>query len=215
MELFVAFLLITICLFIFLFPTVAFYAYSLLVLLPSVLFIWLYLNYFHGIMPIDLLLNLIILSALLITFPFLLFQITAVALGLLIIKKLKNQQNHAFLLTKSAVGTFGKRLITYRKIFLFFFLAYRKKIFYFVAHQWPLFIAILTLLVTITFLNNLKTIHMKNMPEVAQIKMHSRLASHNFFVCSESFRKGRATKNSFSIFHQRRSRIRQRNLVMI
>ena len=170
MELFVAFLLIPICLFIFLFPTVAFYAYSLLVLLPSVLFIWLYLNYFHGIMPIDLLLSLIILLALLITFPFLLFQITAVTFGLLITKKLKNQQNHAFLLTKSAVETFGKRLITYRKIFLFFFLIYRKKIFYFVIHQWPLFISILTLLVTITFLNNLKTVHMKNLSEVAQFR---------------------------------------------
>ena len=208
MEPTVAFLFLTIFLFIVLFPTIAFFAYIFLVLLPSVLFFWLYLNYFHGIMPIDLTTNFILLLALLITFPFLFFQIIAVTLGLLIIKKLKNQQNHAFLLTESAVRTFGRRLITYRKIFLFFFLAYRKRIFYFVAQQWPLFVSIITLFVTITFLNTLKTIDVKSLSKIAQLKIHSRLASHNFFVCSKSFRKGRATKDSFSIFHQRCRRIR-------
>ena len=215
MELIVAFLFLTICLFIVLFPTIAFFAYIFLILLPSVLFFWLYLNYFHGIMPVDLVTNFILLSTLLIIFPFLLFQIIAVTLGSLIIKRLKNQQNHAFLLTKSAVRTFGRRLITYRKIFLFFFLTYRKRIFYFVAQQWPLFIAILTLFVTITFLNSLKTIDASNLSKIAQIKIHRLLASHNFFVCGKSFRKGGTTKNSFSIFHQRRSRIRQGNFVMI
>ena len=125
-ELIVAFLLLAICLFLVLFPTIIFFAYSFFVLLPLVLFFWLYLNYFHGILPIDLVTNLILLSVLLILFPFLLFQIIAVIIGFVIIKKLQNRQNHAFLLTKSAVGTFGKRLISYRKIFLFFFLAYRK-----------------------------------------------------------------------------------------
>ena len=215
MEPIVAFLLITIFVFIVLFPTVAFFAYILVVLLPSVLFFWLYLTYFHEIMPTDLVAYFILITALLIIFPFLLFQIIAVTLGLLITKKLKNQQNHAFLLTKSSVGTFGKRLITYRKIFLFFFLAYRKIISYFVAQQWPLFVSILTLFVTITLLNTLKTIDVKNPSKIAKIEIHSRLASHNFFVCSKSLRKSRATKNSFSIFHQRRSRIRQGNFVMI
>ena len=121
MEPIVAFLLITIFLFIVLFPTIAFFAYIFVVLLPSLLFFWLYLTYFYEIMPPDLMAYFILISALLIIFPFLLFQIIAVTLGLFITKKLKNQQNHAFLLTKSAVGTFGKRLITYRKIFLFFF----------------------------------------------------------------------------------------------
>ena len=215
MDPIVAFLFLTICLFIVLFPTIAFFAYIFLILLPSVLFFWLYLNYFHGIMPIDLVTNFILLSALLITFPFLFFQIIAVTLGSLIIKRLKNQQNHAFLLTKSAVRTFGRRLITYRKIFLFFFLTYRKRIFHFVAQQWPLFVSILTLFFTITFLNSLKTIDVNSLSKIAQIKIHSRLASHNFFVCGKSFRKSGATKNSFSIFHQRGSRIRQGNLVMI
>ena len=216
MEPIVAFLFLTVCSFIVLFPTIAFFAYILLILLPSVLFFWLYLNYFHGIMPIELVTNFILLSVLLITFPFLLFQIIAVTLGLLIIKKLKNQQNHAFLLTKSAVSTFGKRLITYRKIFLFFFLAYRKRIFYFAIQQWPLFVSIFTLFVTVTFLNTLKTIEVESLSKIAQIEnITDRLASHNFFVCGKPFRKGRATKNSFSIFHQRRSGIRQKYLVMI
>ena len=138
--------------------------------ISQVLFFWLYLNYFHGIMPIELVTNFILLSVLLITFPFLLFQIIAVTLGLLITKKLKNQQNHAFLLTKSAVSTFGKRLITYRKIFLFFFIAYRKRIFYFATQQWPLFVSIFTLFVTITFLNTLKTIEVESLSKIAQIE---------------------------------------------
>ena len=169
MESSVVFLLVAICLFLVLFPTIVFFAYSFLVLFPIVIFFWLYLNYFHGILPTDLVMNLIILSLLLILFPFLLFQIIAVTLGLLIIKKLKNQQNHAFLLTKSAVKTFRNRLITYRKIFIFFFLAYRKKIFYFLAHQWPLFFSILALIVTIAFLNSLKIIDIKRPTEVARI----------------------------------------------
>ena len=85
--------------------------------------------------------------------------------------KLQNQQNHAFLLTKSAVGTFGKRLISYRKIFLFFFLAYRKKMVCFVAHQWPLFASVLALIITTSFLNTLKMIEVKSPSKVAQIKM--------------------------------------------
>jgi hypothetical protein len=127
------------------------------------------LNYFHWVLPVDLVTNLILLSVLLILFPFMLFQIISVTLGFFITKKLKNQQNHAFLLTKSAVGTFGKRLITYRRIFLFFFLSYRKKIFYFVAQQWPLIFSILTLFMTISFLITLKTIDVKSPSKVAQL----------------------------------------------
>ena len=168
MELIVAFLFLTICLFIVLFPTIAFFAYIFLILLPSVLFFWLYLNYFHGIMPVDLVTNFILLSTLLIIFPFLLFQIIAVTLGSLIIKRLKNQQNHAFLLTKSAVRTFGERLITYRKVFLFFFLTYRKRIFCFVAQQWPLFVSILTLIITIAFLNSIRMTDLTSPSKVAQ-----------------------------------------------
>ena len=167
MELVVAILFVIIILFLVLFPTIVFFAYSLLVLLPLVIFLSLYLNYFHGILPIDLISNLILLSILLILFPFLLFQIIAVTLGLLITKKLKNQQIHAFLLTKSSVGTFGKRLTTYRKVFLFFFLAYRKRIFCFVVHQWPLFVSILTLIVTIAFLNSLRMIDLTSPSTVA------------------------------------------------
>ena len=151
------------------FPTIVFFAYSFVILLPLVLFFWLYLNYFHEIMPVDVVTNLVLLSILLILFPFLLFQIVTVALGLLIIKKLKNQQNHAFLLTKRSVGTFGKRLITYRQIFLFFFLAYRKRIIHLAVHQWPLFASILILFVTIAFLNTLKEIDVKNPSEIAHI----------------------------------------------
>ena len=169
MELIVAFLFAGICLFLVFFPTIVFFAYSFVILLPLVLFFWLYLYYFHEIVPIDIVTNLILLSILLILFPFLLFQIVAITLGLLIITKLKNQQNHAFLLTKSAVGTFGKRLITYRKIFLFFFLAYRKRIFCFIALQWPLFASVLTLFVTIAFLNTLKKIDVKNPSEIAKV----------------------------------------------
>ena len=169
MELIVAFLFGVICLFLVFFPTIVFFAYSFLVLIPLVLFFWLYSNYFHEILPIDLATNLVMLSALLILFPLLLFQIIAITLGLLIIKKLKNQQNNAFLLTKSAVGTFWKRLITYREIFLFFFLTYRKKVFYFLVHQWLLLASILTLLGTIAFLNSVKKIDVKNPYEVAQI----------------------------------------------
>ena len=171
MELIVAFLFIAVCLFLVLFPTIIFLAYSFFILLPLVLFFWLYLNYFHGILPIDLVTNLILLSVLLILFPFLLFQIIAVTIGFVIIKKLQNQQNHAFLLTKSAVGTFGKRLISYRKIFVFFFLAYRKKLVYFVAYQWPLFASVLALVITTYFLNTLKMIEVKSPSKVAQIKM--------------------------------------------
>ena len=80
-ELIVAFLFFAICLFLVLFPTISFFAYSFFVLLPLVLFFWLYLNYFHGILPIDLVTNLILLSVLLILFPFLLFQIIAVTIG--------------------------------------------------------------------------------------------------------------------------------------
>ena len=157
------------------------YAYSCFSFLPSFFshiaflfyylwffFFWLYLSYFHGILPIDLLTNLIILSVLLILFPFLLFQIITVILGLLIINKLKNQQNHAFLLTKSSVGTLGQRLITYRKIFLFFFLANRKRIIYFIAHQWPFFISILALIITIDFLNTLKMIDVQAPSKIAK-----------------------------------------------
>ncbi len=169
MELIVAFLFAGICLFLVFFPTIVFFAYSFVILLPLVLFFWLYLYYFHEIVPIDIVTNLILLSILLILFPFLLFQIVAITLGLLIITKLKNQQNHAFLLTKSAVRTFGKRLITYRKIFLFFFLAYRKRIFCFIALQWPLFASVLTLFVTIAFLNTLKKIDVKNPSEIAKV----------------------------------------------
>ncbi len=169
MELIVAFLFAGICLFLFFFPTIVFFAYSFVILLPLVLFFWLYLNYFHEIMPVDVVTNLVLLSILLLLFPFLLFQIVAATLGLLIIKRLKNQQNHAFLLTKNAAGTFGKRLITYRKIFLFFFLAYRKRILCFIAHQWPLFASVLTLFVTIVFLNTLKKIDVKNPSEIAQV----------------------------------------------
>ena len=168
MELIVTFLFVAICLFLVLFPTIVFFAYSFLVLLPLILFFWLYLNYFHGILPIDLVTNLILLSVLLILFPFLLFQIIAITLGLIMTKKLKNHQNHAFLLTKSAVATFGQRLITYRKIFLFFFLAYRKRLFYFIAHQWPFFISILALIMTIDFLNTLKMIDVQAPSKIAK-----------------------------------------------
>ena len=169
MELIVAIFFVAICLFLVLFPTIVFFAYSFFVLLTLVLFFWFYLNYFHGILPIDLVTNLIIFFVLLILFPFLLFQIIAITLGFLIIKKLKKQQNHAFLLTKSAVGSFGKRLITYRRIFLFFFLSYRKRLFYFVAHQWPLFVSTIALFATIYVTNNLKIIDVKNPSVVAQI----------------------------------------------
>ena len=169
MEPILAFLFFTLFLLLVLFPNIVFVAYSFLVLLPLILFFWFYLNYFHGILPIDLVINLMLLSVLLILLPFLLFQIVAITLGLLIIKKLKNRQNNAFLLTKSAVGTFGKRLITYRKIFLFFFLAYRKKLFWFAAHQWPLLTSIFTLFVTVTYLNTLKVIDVKSSSNVAQV----------------------------------------------
>ena len=169
MELNVAFLLVTIFFFLVLFPTFIFFSYSLLILLPLVLFFWLYLNYFHGILPIDLVATLIFSSVLLILFPFLLFQIIAVVLGLLIIERLKNQQNHAFLLTKSAVGSLGQRLFTYRKIFIYFFLAYRKRTFNFMAHQWPFFISMLALIMTIFFLNTLKMIDEKTPSKVAKI----------------------------------------------
>ena len=171
MELIVAFLFFAICLFLVLFPTIIFFAYSFFVLLPLVLFFWLYLNYFHGILPVDLVTNLVLLSVLLIVFPFLLFQIIAVTIGFVIIKKLQNQQNNAFLLTKSAVGTVRKRLISYRKIFLFFFLAYRKKLVSFVAYQWPLFASVFALIITTSFLNTLKMIEVKSPSKVAQIKM--------------------------------------------
>ena len=169
MELIVAFLFASICLLLVFFPTIVFFAYSFVILLPLVLFFWLYLNYFHEIMPIDVVMDLILLSILLILFPFLLFQIVAITLGLLIIKKLKNQQNHAFLLTKSSVRTLRKRLTTYRNIFLFFFLAYRKRIFCLIADQWPLFASVLTLFVTVAFLNTLKKIDVKNPSEIAQV----------------------------------------------
>mgnify|MGYP000142817695 CR=1 FL=1 len=169
MELTVAFLLVAIFFFLVLFPTFVFFSYTFLILLPLVLFFWLYVNYFHGILPIDLVATLILLSVLLILFPFLLFQIIAVVLGLLIIERLKNQQNHAFLLTKSANETFGQRLITYRKIFIFFFLAYRKRIFNYIAHQWPFFISMLALIMTIFFLNTLKMIDEKTPSKVAKI----------------------------------------------
>ena len=171
MELIVAFLFFAICLFLVLFPTIIFFAYSFFVLLPLVLFFWLYLNYFHGILPVDLVTNLVLLSALLIVFPFLLFQIIAVTIGFVIIKKLQNQQNNAFLLTKSAVGTVRKRLISYRKIFLFFFLAYRKKMVCFVVYQWPLFASVLALIITTSFLNTLKMIEVNSPSKVAQIEM--------------------------------------------
>ena len=170
-ELIVALSFLAICLFLVLFPTIIFFAYSFFVLLTLVLFFWLYLNYFHGILPIDLVANLILFSVLLILFPFLLFQIIAVTIGFAIIKKLQNQPNHAFLLTKSAVGTFGKRLISYRKIFLFFFLAYRKKMVYLIASQWPLFASVLALIITTSFLNTLKMIEVNSPSKVAQIKM--------------------------------------------
>ena len=169
MELTVALLFVTIFFFLVLFPTIVFFSYSFLILLPLVLFFWLYLNYFHGILSIDLLATLLLLSVLLIIFPFFLFQIIAIVFGLLIIQRLKNQQNHAFLLTKSAVGTFGQRLITYRKIFMVFFLAYRKRIFNFIAHQWPFFISILALIMTIFFLNNLRMIDVQTPSKVAKI----------------------------------------------
>ena len=169
MEPIVAFLFIAIFLFLVLFPSIVFFVYSFLVLLPLVLFFWLYLHYFHVILPIDLVTNLILFSVVLILFPFLLFQVIAVTIGLVIIKKLKNQQNHAFLLTKSSVGTFRRRLITYRKIFLFFFLAYRKRMFYLLAHQWPLFVSVLALIMTTAFLNTLKTIDVKNPSKMARI----------------------------------------------
>ena len=171
MELIVAFLFVAICLFLVLFPTIIFLAYSFFILLPLVLFFLLYLNYFHGILPIDLITNLILLSVLLILFPFLLFQIIAITIGFVITKKLQDQQNHAFLLTKSAVGTFGKRLFSYRKIFLFFFLAYRKKMVCFIANQWPLFASVLALIITTSFLNTLKMIEVKSPSKIAQIKM--------------------------------------------
>ncbi len=169
MELIVAFLFFAIFFFLVLFPTIIFFVYSFLVLLPLILFFWLYLNFFNGILPIDLITNLILLSLLLILFPFLLFQIIAVTIGLVIIEKLKNQQNHAFLLTKSAVATFGKRLITYRKIFIFFFLAYRKRIFCFAAQQLPLLASVLALIITAFSLNSLKMIEVKSPTKVAQI----------------------------------------------
>ena len=169
MELTVALLFVTIFFFLVLFPTIVFFSYSFLILLPLVLFFWLYLNYFHGILSIDLLATLLLLSVLLIIFPFFLFQIIAIVFGLLIIQRLKNQQNHAFLLTKSAVGTFGQRLITYRKIFMVFFLAYRKRIFNFIAHQWPFFISMLALIMTIFFLNTLKMIDVQTPSKVAKI----------------------------------------------
>ena len=170
-ELIVALSFLAICLFLVLFPTIIFFAYSFFVLLPLVLFFWLYLNYFHGILPVDLVTNLVLLSVLLIVFPFLLFQIIAVTIGFVIIKKLQNQQNNAFLLTKSAVGTVRKRLISYRKIFLFFFLAYRKKMVSFVAYQGPLFASVLALIITTSFLNTLKMIEVKSPSKVAQLKM--------------------------------------------
>ena len=120
-------------------------------------------------LSIDLITNLILLSVLLILFPFLLFQIIAVTIGLVITKKLKNQQNHAFLLTKSAVATFGKRLITYRKIFLFFFLAYRKRMLCFAAKQWPLLASVLALIITVYSLNTLQMIEVSSPSKVAQI----------------------------------------------
>ena len=169
MDLTVAFLFVTILFFLILFPTIVFFSYSFLVLLPLVLFFWLYLSYFHGILPIDLVATLILLSVFLILFPFLLFQIIAIIFGLLIIERLKNQQNHAFLLTKSAVGTFGQRLITYRKIFMFFFLACRKRIFNFIVHQWAFFFSILALIMTIFFLNTLKMIDVQTPSKVAKI----------------------------------------------
>ena len=169
MELTAAFLFIAIFFFLVLFPKIIFFSYSFLILLPLVLFFWLYLNYFHGILPLDLVATFILFSVLLILFPFLLFQIIAVVLGLLIIERLKNQQNHAFLLTKSAVGTFGQRLITYRKVFMVFFLAYRKRIFNFIAHQWPFFISIFALIMTIFFLNTLKMIDVQTPSKVAKI----------------------------------------------
>ena len=169
LELIVAFLFVGICLFLVFFPTIVFFAYSIFILLPLVLFFWLYLNYFYNILPIEVVTNLILLSILLILFPFLLFQIVTVALGLLIIKKLKNQQNHAFLLTKRSVGTFGKRLITYRQIFLFFFLAYRKRIIHLAVHQWPLFASALALIITASYLNTLKMIEVKSPAKVAQV----------------------------------------------
>ena len=169
MELNVAFLLVTIFFFLVLFPTFIFFSYSFLILLPLVLFFWLYLSYFHGIVPIDLVATLIFSSVLLILFPFLLFQIIAVLLGLLIIERLKNQQNHAFLLTKSAVGSLGQRLFTYRKIFIYFFLAYRKRTFNFIARQWPFFISMLALIMTIFFLNTFKMIDVQTPSKVAKI----------------------------------------------
>ena len=169
MELTVAFLLVTIFFFLVLFPTFIFFSYSFFILLPLVLFFWFYLNYFHGILPIDLVATLILFSMLLILFPFLLFQIIAVVFGLLIIERLKKKHNHAFLLPKSAVGTFGQRLVTYRKVFTVFFLAYRKRIFSFIAHQWPFFISILALIMTIFFMNTLKMIDVQTPSKVAKI----------------------------------------------
>jgi len=129
----------------------------------------LYLNYLYGILPIGLVATLILLSVLLILFPFLLFQIIAIVFGFLIIKRLKNQQNHGFLLIKSAAGTFGQHLITYRKIFMVFFLAYRKRKFNFIAHEWPFFISMLALITTIFFLNTLKMIDVQAPSKVAKI----------------------------------------------
>ena len=102
-----------------------YFLHIVFVLLPLVLF-WLYLNYFHGILPIDLVTYLILLSVLLMLFPFTVPN-NRRYYWVRNNQKTQNRQNHAFLLTKSAVGTFRKRLISYRKIFLFFFSCLSKK----------------------------------------------------------------------------------------
>ena len=169
MELIAAVSLGAACLLLVLFPTIVFFTYCFFILMPLAVFFWFYINYFYGILPTGPVANLILLSVLLILFPFLLFQMIAVAFGLLIMKSLKNQENNAFLFTKNAVGTLGKRIITYRNLFLFFFLTYRKKTLYYLARQWPLFVSILALFMTISFLNTLKIINVTSPLEVARV----------------------------------------------
>ena len=149
MELIVIFVLATVCLFLVFFPTIVFFAYSFLVLLPLVLFFWLYLNYFYEILPVDLVTTLILFSVLLILFPFLLFSDNCNYRWITHNQKLKNHQNHAFLLLKLPSELLGNA-ITYRK-FLFFFLLIGK---YFTVACNGLCLPLFSLYVTITFLDN-------------------------------------------------------------
>ena len=186
-----------------LFPVIVIIIFISFILLLFIFFFGLYVFNFNSILPEGFILSLVIASVLLLLLVALFFHVLTVVSGVVIMKSLKNYENNAFLLTKNATGTFRETVSAYKKVSLFFFLAYGRKMFSLLLGQWPLFFSVICLLITNSFLNTMKVIDVRGISTVAKIdnKITRTSAPHNFFVSSESFRKGRPTKNTLSIFH--------------